>query len=70
MKWFPRRKGTAMGFVVGGFGGGAMVFNQIQTAIVNPNNLGVRFGSFSQIQFVTTACARDCSLHKVKNVHQ
>ena len=50
MKWFPRRKGTAMGFVVGGFGGGAMVFNQIQTAIVNPNNLGVRFQPFSQVQ--------------------
>ncbi len=42
MKWFPGRKGTAMGFVVGGFGGGALVFNQIQTAIVNPDNLGVR----------------------------
>merc|ERR1712018_461034 len=38
MKWFPNRKGTAMGFVVGGFGGGAMVFNQIQTAIVNFEN--------------------------------
>ena len=42
MKWFPGRKGTAMGFVVGGFGGGALAFNQIQTAIVNPNNVGVR----------------------------
>merc|ERR1711963_835134 len=38
MKWFPNRKGTAMGVVVGGFGGGAMVFNQIQTAIVNFEN--------------------------------
>ena len=42
MKWFPNRKGTAMGFVVGGFGGGAMVFNQIQTAIVNFENYKVR----------------------------
>ena len=41
MKWFPNRKGTAMGFVVGGFGGGAMVFNQIQTAIVNYENYKV-----------------------------
>ena len=41
MKWFPNRKGTAMGFVVGGFGGGAMVFNQIQTAIVNFENYKV-----------------------------
>merc|ERR1719225_1411455 len=39
MKWFPNRKGTAMGIVVGGFGGGALVFNQIQTALVNPDNL-------------------------------
>ena len=41
MKWFPMRKGTAMGIIVGGFGGGAMVFNQIQTAIVNPDNVKV-----------------------------
>ena len=31
-----------MGIVVGGFGGGAMVFNQIQTAIVNHENFKVR----------------------------
>ena len=30
-----------MGIVVGGFGGGAMVFNQIQTKIVNPDNVKV-----------------------------
>jgi len=41
MKWFPTRKGTAMGIVVGGFGGGAMVFNQIQTAIVNHENFKI-----------------------------
>jgi hypothetical protein len=28
-----------MGVVVGGFGGGAMVFNQIQTRLVNPDNV-------------------------------
>jgi len=39
MKWFPRNKGIAMGCVVGGFGGGALVFNFIQTAILNPNNV-------------------------------
>ena len=33
--------GTVMGIVVGGFGGGAMVFNQIQTKIVNPDNVKV-----------------------------
>jgi len=39
MKWFPRNKGIAMGVVVGGFGGGSLVFNYIQTAILNPDNL-------------------------------
>ena len=39
MRWFPHRKGLAMGFVVGGFGGGALVFNYIQTAILNPENV-------------------------------
>merc|ERR550532_2355079 len=39
MRWFPNQKGLAMGVVVGGFGGGAFIFNQIQTAILNPNNV-------------------------------
>ena len=39
MRWFPHKKGIAMGCVVGGFGGGALVFNYIQTAILNPNNV-------------------------------
>ena len=39
MRWFPQHKGLAMGVVVGGFGGGAFIFNQIQTAILNPGNL-------------------------------
>ena len=39
MKWFPLNKGIAMGCVVGGFGGGAFVFNNIQTAILNPDNV-------------------------------
>ena len=48
MRWFPHRKGMAMGVVVGGFGGGAFVFNQIQVrkiavqvlmnVYVNPNS--------------------------------
>ena len=39
MSWFPDRKGMAMGIVVGGFGGGAFLFNQVQTAILNPDNV-------------------------------
>ena len=39
MRWFPNNKGTVMGIVVGGFGGGAMIFNYIQSQIVNPYNV-------------------------------
>ena len=39
MGWFPEHKGFAVGFVVGGFGLGALVFNYITTAILNPNNI-------------------------------
>ena len=35
----PQRKGLVNGIVLAGFGGGAFIFNQIQTAYVNPNNL-------------------------------
>ena len=30
MRWFPKRRGLAMGIVVGGFGGGAFIFNQVK----------------------------------------
>ncbi|XP_070538018.1 apicoplast pyruvate carrier 1-like [Ptychodera flava] len=39
MRWFPNRKGLVSGCIVGGFGFGAFVFNPIQTAFVNPDNL-------------------------------
>ncbi|XP_046547493.1 oxalate:formate antiporter-like [Haliotis rubra] len=39
MKWMPERKGLAGGLVVAGFGGGAFIFNLIQTAFINPDNL-------------------------------
>jgi len=38
MKWFPKKKGLVNGFIVGGFGMGAFMFNQIQTAYLNPKN--------------------------------
>jgi len=38
MKWFPRSKGLVNGVIVGGFGLGAFIFNQIQTAYLNPHN--------------------------------
>ena len=59
MRWFPHNKGMAMGVVVGGFGGGAFIFNQIQTAILNPDNTSPQVSSavyqliFTQIKCTT-----------------
>ena len=39
MRWFPKSKGLVNGIIVGGFGLGAFIFNQIQTAYLNPANL-------------------------------
>merc|ERR1719422_2452961 len=52
MRWFPNNKGMAMGIVVGGFGGGAFIFNQIQTAILNPNNITPSLNTPSGLYFV------------------
>jgi len=38
MQWFPKKKGLVNGFIVGGFGMGAFLFNQVQTAYLNPHN--------------------------------
>ena len=38
MRWFPRQKGLVNGVIVGGFGLGAFVFNQIQSTYLNPMN--------------------------------
>ena len=39
MRWMPRWKGVASGFVVAGFGLGALVFDQVQSYYINPRNL-------------------------------
>ena len=39
MAWFPHRRGLVAGIVVSGFGFGAFVFNQLQTAMANPADL-------------------------------
>ena len=39
MGWFPNHKGKSVGVTVGGFGLGALVFNYITTAVINPNNV-------------------------------
>ncbi|CAG2100011.1 unnamed protein product [Medioppia subpectinata] len=36
--WFPNNKGIVTGITVGGFGLGALIFDQVQTLYLNPNN--------------------------------
>ena len=38
MRWWPKWKGGANGFVVAGFGLGALIFDAVQTAYINPEN--------------------------------
>lgn len=38
-QWFPRYKGLVNGFIVAGFGGGAFIFDFVQTAFINPMNV-------------------------------
>jgi hypothetical protein len=38
-KWLPERPTFAVGMIVCGFGGGALIFNQVVTAYINPDNL-------------------------------
>ena len=46
MRWFPKSNGLVNGIIVGGFGLGAFIFNQIQTAYLNPNNKELDDGKF------------------------
>ncbi|KAL5004644.1 hypothetical protein ScPMuIL_018100 [Solemya velum] len=39
MKWLPNHKGLVNGVIVAGFGSGAFIFDQVQTAYINPDNL-------------------------------
>lgn len=55
-----------MGVVVGGFGGGAMVFNQIQTKIVNPNNVKVRLIIPFYIYIICSK--KDCVFYQNKSI--
>ena len=38
-QWYPNAKGLVTGLVIGGSGVAAIVFNEIETAFTNPNNL-------------------------------
>ncbi|GAA40943.2 oxalate:formate antiporter, partial [Clonorchis sinensis] len=45
--WFPSHRGLIVGLVLGGFGGGAVVFTPIQTAFINPYNVEINSTSKS-----------------------
>ena len=38
-QWFPEHPALATGLIVAGFGGGALIFNQVITGYINPDNL-------------------------------
>lgn len=38
-KWFPARKGIFTGLIVAGFGFGGLIFTNLQTLYINPNNI-------------------------------
>ena len=38
MKWLPHNKGLANGLIVFGFGFGSLIFNFVETFIINPKN--------------------------------
>ena len=37
--WFPKYPGLTSGIIIGGFGFGALIFNSLSTALINPDNL-------------------------------
>lgn len=39
LRWFPKKKGLAIGIVLSGYGLSAMVFSPLQTYILNPSNI-------------------------------
>lgn len=39
MKWLPHHRGLANGLIVFGFGFGSLIFNFVETFIINPHNI-------------------------------
>ena len=39
MKWFPKSRGLVSGLILFGFGFGSLIFNFLQTLIINPKNV-------------------------------
>ena len=47
IRWMPRWKGVAGGFIVAGFGLGGLIFDQVQSYYINPHNLKPTDGYFT-----------------------
>lgn len=47
-KWFPTRKGIFTGVIVAGFGFGGLIFTNLQTLYLNPDNRQPRNGYFDE----------------------
>ena len=41
-RWLPKHKGLVSGVVVAGYGGGALIFDQIASKYANPNDISVQ----------------------------
>jgi MFS transporter, OFA family, oxalate/formate antiporter len=39
MKWFPNNRGLATSIIMLGSGASGIIFNQVQTQYINPNNI-------------------------------
>ena len=39
MKWLPNHRGLANGFIVLGVGLGSLIFNYVETFVINPKNI-------------------------------
>jgi len=46
-KWFPHRKGLVSGCIMAGYGLSAFIFDQVETAFINPHNISPTHGYFS-----------------------
>ena len=39
--WFPKNPGLVSGIILGGFGAGALIFDNVLTHVVNPDNVSI-----------------------------
>lgn len=49
MKWFPNHAGLISGIIVMGYGSGALIFNNVQTLYLNPQNIQPILDEKSQV---------------------